>query len=290
MVAFVNEDEMYLYAMPSGAAGRPDEMRRWAEVRTGWTIDASGTVAQLGPAEWERLRQNASAETAGGDDGAFDNLADRNMAQGIIHSGNGEYYAVLWNINKVVAAGTSDPGSCCTVRKPTRGSAGRRRSRRPQARDRAPIPRQSTIGLIIAWLWTARHAGTPYRLPNRPSIKPKTKAPCTCSNRCHPPAERGFGVSAGVGGGAVTMHFFNQTKRRVRVSHWIDPVPTGCFSTSHRNPQHTYGMTAPSNWHAYPGSRRGDRRRNLDLAARTGRLTGGILGETVRVPAPGDPI
>ena len=42
-------------------AGDLAQVRRWAEARTGWAIDAAGTVARLHPAEWDRRRQELSA-------------------------------------------------------------------------------------------------------------------------------------------------------------------------------------------------------------------------------------
>ncbi len=48
-LAFVASGQVFLYEIPSGVTGTRDEVRRWAEVCTGWSVDPSGTVAQLAP-------------------------------------------------------------------------------------------------------------------------------------------------------------------------------------------------------------------------------------------------
>ncbi len=43
---------VYLVPVPEGIAGSVADVRKWAESRAGWTLEATGTVARLKPAEW----------------------------------------------------------------------------------------------------------------------------------------------------------------------------------------------------------------------------------------------
>jgi serine/threonine protein kinase/WD40 repeat protein len=288
-IAFLNAGEVFLFAIPGEELGSPDEVRHRAEVRAGWTIDPAGTVAQIAPVEWDKLRQNASAKTSGVDDQAFDNPADRNLSQAMIQSGNGDDHAAIWYSNKLIASGTASP-MIWLFRAEANARLGREDAaladlKRVIELNPSGVDDWSEYCSILGRLGTQNR-----RVAAREQAIERTQR----NESVHvleplPPAfEPRLRRVAGRIGTLVNIHFFNQTKRRVRVSLLNETGPDGMSLDL------APGSHDPSAWRIDSG------RRILAADAATGAPLSiwlpeptdalvVIYDEAFRVPGPGDP-
>ncbi len=91
-------------------AGSSEGIRRTVLLRTGWMVDASGTVAQLNNAEWRKARDKPGA--------AQNSSADRPAIR-VVESTHrdllfalefaGDPFAANWYLDRVIAAGRDEP-------------------------------------------------------------------------------------------------------------------------------------------------------------------------------------
>ena len=218
-LAFVSSGQVFLYELPTGIAGTRDEVRRWVEVQTGWTVDPSGTVAQLGPAEWENVRKNAPAGPRGDDKkDAFDNPTDRHLSRALIEIANGEYHAALWNFDRVITANTAEP-VLLLGRAEASAMLGRAEA---AAADLTRVLALKPAG-VESWIYFCRLLGSLDGLEHRLSLREQAIERTQGTGSAHvleplpPDVLPRIGHSPGAAGTAAMMHLFNHTKRRVRL-------------------------------------------------------------------------
>jgi tetratricopeptide (TPR) repeat protein len=105
-VAIATGDEVFVAPVPRRISGGTAEVRRWAEARAGWTLEAAGTVARLQPAEWARRRREFAAEggeaAMTGSPPADDRERHYNIA--LTCWLDNEYDAAIWHLDRLLAS------------------------------------------------------------------------------------------------------------------------------------------------------------------------------------------
>ena len=106
-LAVVTENKAYLIATPREVSGDITRVRRWAETRSGWTLDVAGVVARLTAAEWERRRQETFEDIDGTADSGAQEAGDRDrhLAIALASRLNHDDFAALWHLDRLLAGG-----------------------------------------------------------------------------------------------------------------------------------------------------------------------------------------
>jgi WD40 repeat protein/tetratricopeptide (TPR) repeat protein len=90
---------LQLADLPAAAKGSVAELRHWAQVRSGWTIDAHGSVVRIPSEEWDQQRALARAEEHRDDADTADREAERHLGQRWLYERMGDPVAALWHFD-----------------------------------------------------------------------------------------------------------------------------------------------------------------------------------------------